>query len=136
MKISKLSLAAALALGGLLACSTLASAQDAPKEGKKGGRMGIEQRMERLSSNLNLTDAQKPKVKALLEETQKKSQELRNDTSVPAEEKRPKMRAIMEEEMKKMKEILTPEQWEKYQQMAPGRRGPGGDKKGENKKSE
>ena len=49
--MKKLSLIAALALGGLLACSTIAMAQDASankdgKKGGKGGRMSIEQQME------------------------------------------------------------------------------------------
>ena len=75
--MKKLSLIAALALGGLLACSTIAMAQDTntPKKGGKN-RMSVEQRMERLSTDLNLTDAQKPKVKAVLEETQTKMQEV------------------------------------------------------------
>jgi periplasmic protein CpxP/Spy len=131
--MKKLSLVAALALGGLVACSTVAFAQDAKdgKDAKKGGRMTVEQRMERLSTELSLTDDQKPKVKALLEETAKKMGELRD---LPQDERRPKFQALREEETKKMKEILKPEQFEKYQtinQRRPG--GPSGDKKAEKK---
>jgi periplasmic protein CpxP/Spy len=118
--MKKLSLIAALALGGLLACSTVATAQDAPK---KGNRMTVEQRMEKLSTDLNLTDAQKPKVKALLEDTQKKMRE------VPQDERREKMPAIWEEQNKKMKEILTPEQMEKYTKLQEAEKGKRGKKK-------
>lgn len=128
MKLMKLSLVAALALGGLLACSTIAMAQD-NGGGNGGGKKGrsVEQRLERMSTELNLTDEQKPKVKAVLEDTQKKMQE------IPREERRDKMPAMMEEQNKKLKEILTPEQYTKYQSMRQmGRKGgPGGEKKSE-----
>lgn len=134
MKMHKLSLVAALALGSLLAGTILVSAQEAAP-GKKGGRgmMSVEQRLERMTTQLSLTDEQKPKIKAVLEETTKKMQAL------APEERREKGRAIREEEMTKFKAILTPEQFEKYQkQMEQYRqRGPGGEKKeGEKKKAD
>ncbi len=113
---------AALALGGLLACAMPALAQDSGQS-KKGGRMNIEQQMERLTTELKLTDEQKPKVKAVLEERNKKMQE------IPREERREKAPPIMEEANKKLEKILTPEQFKKYQEMRPGR----GQKKAETK---
>jgi Spy/CpxP family protein refolding chaperone len=111
----RISSAAALALGALLACTTIASAQDAPKQGKKGkGAPTIEQQMDRLSTELKLTDDQKPKVKAVLEDSQKKRQELRG---VPQDERRGKMQALTEAQDKKMKEILKPDQFEKYKEL-------------------
>ena len=114
VEMKKLSLIAAMALGGLVAFSMLATAQEAGKEGKKGGKGGfsVEQRLERMSSQLNLTDAQKPKVKAVLEETAKKMKDASQD------ERREVMRKAREEETKKFKEILTPEQFTKYEQMS------------------
>ncbi|HVM46385.1 MAG TPA: hypothetical protein VMU04_00085 [Candidatus Acidoferrum sp.] len=114
--MKKLSLVAALALGGLLACTT-ARAQDtnaAPKKEGKGPRFSIEQRMDMYSNQLSLTDDQKPKVKAVLEETQKSMQGLRE---VPQDERREKMQSIRQDEAKKMKDILTPDQYEKYTKM-------------------
>ena len=133
--MKKLSLVAALALGGLMACSTLVTAQDAPKDAKKGGkgRMTIEQQMERMTDKLTLTDEQKPKVKAVLEETSKKMQELRSDSSLDQAARREKMQPIMEEQNKKMKAILTDDQFTKYKEM--NQRGKKGGKKAE-KKSE
>ncbi len=118
--MKKLSLVAALVLGGLLACCTLASAQDTnspdstPKKGGKRGMPTVEQRMERMSTELSLTDDQKPKVKAVLEDFGKQYAGLRD---VPQDERRAKMQSIREDEGKKLKEILTPDQWEKYQKM-------------------
>jgi len=134
MKINKFSLIAVLTLGSLVATSNLAMAQ----EKKGGGRRGpsVEQRMERMTEELKLTDEQKPKVKAVLEESQKKRQELFTDSSAPREERREKMRGIIEKEDKKLKEILTAEQFAKHEKMRDELRGggKGGKKKGEEKK--
>ncbi len=130
--MKKLSLIAAVALGTLVACG-LATAQEAGKDAAKKKGFSVEQRLERMSTQLNLTDEQKPKVKAVLEETSKKMQ------AVPQEERREKGRTIREEEMKKFKGILTEEQYKKYEEMSQsmrgGKKGQGGEKKNK-KKSE
>ena len=131
MRTNKLMLVATMALGVLLACGTAAMAQD-NKEGKGGkrGMMSAEERFKQLDEGLKLTDAQKPKVKAALEDTQTKMQEARN---APQDERRDKVRTIMADQDKKMKEILTPEQYTKYEAMPRGR---GGKKGGEKKEKE
>jgi periplasmic protein CpxP/Spy len=122
--MKKLSLIAALAIGGLIACSTLVTAQDAPKKGKGG--YSPEQQLERMTTTLSLTDEQKPKVKAVLEETSKKMKDLRSETDQTT--RREKMKPIMDEQNTKLKAILTPEQFTKYQEMRPTG-GKGGGKK-------
>ena len=132
--MSKLSLVAALALGGLVACSTLVMAQDAPKEGKKGGKRGfptVEQQMDKLTTELSLTDDQKPKVKAVLEGQQKQFQDLRNDSSLDRDARREKMQTIHKDTVAKMKPILTDDQFKKYEAMAQSE-----GKKGKKKKAE
>jgi len=134
MKLSKISVIAAMVLGGLVAGSTMvraADATDSSGKGKgKGNRMTVEQQMEKLTTELTLTDAQKPKVKVVLEDTSKKRQELRADTSTPQDEQRTKYRALMDDQEKKLKEILTPDQMEKYKKWAEENRGgKGGGKK-------
>ena len=142
IKNEKLSLVVALALGGLVACSIMANAQDAQGGkkggGKGGGRQTTEQRLEQMTTDLSLTDAQKPKVKAVLEETSKKMQEIRGTGDVPQDQMREKMQPIMEEQTKKMKEILTPEQQTKWQEQQRSRfsGGKGGGKGGGKKKTE
>jgi len=131
MKINKLSVLTGLALGGLVACSNLAMAQDQKPNGGRRGGPSVEQRMERMTEDLKLTDEQKPKVKALLEDSQKKRQELFSDSSVSREDRREKMRAIMDNEDKKLKEILTADQYAKHEKMREEMRagGKGGKKK-------
>lgn len=134
--MSKLSLIAAMALGGLVACSMLATAQEATNApARKGGKRGfsVEQQMERLNTQLNLTDEQKPKVKAVLEDQQKKMQEMRGDTNLTREERQEKMKTMRTDMEKKMKQVLTPDQFEKWQKSRDQfrKKGPGGDKKAE-----
>ena len=129
--MSKLSLIAALALGGLMVCSTLATAQDNNQStAKKGGKKGfsVEQQMDRLTTELTLTDEQKPKVKAVLEDQQKKMQDLRNESD--QDTRRTKMQDLRKETEKKMKGILNEEQFKKYQEMNQrrGKQGQGGGK--------
>lgn len=117
MKIQKCSLIAALALGSLLAGSGISHAQstNAPARGARRG--SIQQRVDRMNSELNLTADEKTKVTALFEADAKKRQELRADTSMDREQKRTKGRELMAEQEKKLKEILTPEQFEKWQKL-------------------
>jgi protein CpxP len=130
MKINKLSAITALALGGLVACSTMAVAQDQKPGGGKRGP-SVEARMEQMTEQLKLTDEQKPKVKAVLEDSQKQRGELRGDSNLSREDRQEKMRGIMDKESKKLKEILTADQYSKYEKMREQMR-PGG-KRGEKK---
>jgi Spy/CpxP family protein refolding chaperone len=127
--MNKVSLIAAMALGGLVAFSTLATAQDSTPtpDTKKKGRFTVEQQMERMTTQLSLTDEQKPKVEAVLKESAKKRQEIFSDSSIDRSQMREKMQPIMEEQNKKMKAILTDDQYKKYQEM--NQRGKKGGKK-------
>ena len=113
---------AMLVLGGLLTCGSVAFAQDAAPQAKKGRGPSLEQ----LTTELKLTDEQKPKVEAALKDMMDKQRELRNETDQEA--RRTKQTALREELTKKMKEILTPEQFEKYQAMRPAGGKKGGKK--------
>ena len=129
MKINKLSFIAALVVAVLALCSGPANAQDAEKgKGKRGP--SVEQQMTRLTEALSLTEEQKPKVKAVLEESQKKRQEIFADSSLSREDRMEKLRPIQQDQDKKFKEILTADQYDKYEKMrAELRNRQGGEKK-------
>ena len=129
--MSKLSLIAALALGGLMACSTLATAADTPPA-KKGGknRPTVEQQMKRMTDTLSLTSDQQPKVLPLLKATSTAMQDMRKD-NLDQQARREQMQKIMDTQNKAMHEILTPEQYTKYLQM--NRRGKKGSKNADDK---
>ncbi len=111
MRINNGSLIAALALGGLVACSSLAIAQEGKAPKGKRGMPSVQERVDRMSKELNLTDEQKPKVEAVIKETDKKMMDL------APEDRRTKGREIRTEQDKKFKEILTHDQYTKWEKM-------------------
>jgi Spy/CpxP family protein refolding chaperone len=130
VKLHRISLIAAIALGGLVALCNTATAQD--KGGGKRG-MSVEERMTRLTEELKLTDEQKPKVKAVIEDENKQMQELRGDTSLSREDRRSKITSMREATNKKLKEILKPDQWDKYEKMQAEMKQKAAEKKGADK---
>jgi Spy/CpxP family protein refolding chaperone len=86
-------------------------------------RPPLRDRSEILAKQLNLSDEQKPKVKAIMDEETKKFAELTSTgKNLTLQERRAKAKEIREATNAKMKEVLTPEQYEKY--MKPGLRVP------------
>jgi len=141
MKLTRTSIAL-IAIAGLLASSPSVRAQtNAPSStstnstlapGRRGGGlMSVESQLNRLSEQLKLTDEQKPKVKAVLEEQNKHLQAARDLTP---DERRAKLPSIREETDKKMQAILTPDQYKQFEQMRGrgGRRPPSGGNEGGN----
>ncbi len=140
MRIEKISLVAALAVGTLLACAGTSSAQDATKEVKKGRAGFAQAQVSRMDTVLNLSADQKTKLTALYEDEAVKMRELRSETNSTPEVRREKVRSMREQNDKKLKEILTPEQWDKWQksrqEMRPRRgEGNGAGKKAPEKQS-
>jgi protein CpxP len=119
-EMKRISLIAAMVLGGLVAFSTLANAQDDTTAKKKRGGGTPEQQLERMTTALTLTADQKPKVKTVLEDQGKKMTALRDETDQDA--RRTKMQDLRKETTAKMKKILTPEQFTKYEAMNTGGR--------------
>ncbi len=127
MKSTKTLFLTALAVGSLLALGTVANAGDttnnpppappagAPPPGGPGvrGQGGFD----RIIEQLNLTDDQKPKVKAILEDQRKKMGELRQDTSLSREDQMAKMKTIREDTTAQLKTVLTADQFKKWQDM-------------------
>jgi protein CpxP len=84
-----------------------------------GGRpvMDVGQRVENLSKQLNLTDDQKPKVRAIYEDAANQRQALRQDTSLSRQDRMEKMRAINQSTRKQIENILTAEQKKKWNEI-------------------
>jgi Spy/CpxP family protein refolding chaperone len=138
MRISKLSLAIIAAAGLLSLAPSMQAQTNAPgtrPPGRRGG-MNPEARLTSLETALGstnkLTEAQKPKVKAVFEEQTKKMQELMGQRdSLSQEDLRTKRTALTEEANKKMKEILNADQYKVWEEQAQrGRGGRGGRRPG------
>jgi hypothetical protein len=77
----------------------------------------IAERMQNLSRQLNLTDAQKEKIKPLLLDSAKQVDALRNDTSLTREQRFAKFKQIHESTLAQIRPVLTDEQQKKLDTM-------------------
>lgn len=124
MKTSKLTLVAAIALGGLMVCGPITQAQDKPATPPSapgdattpppGGRRGNNM-MQTMFDRLNLTPDQQAKVKPVIADQQQKMRALREDKALSQQERRDKIKEIIDATDAKLKEILTPDQYTKLQ---------------------
>jgi periplasmic protein CpxP/Spy len=139
MKASKMTLMAALAVGSLLALTPALRADDGtntppagppaggPPPGERGpGMRGPGPNFDMLAQRLNLTDDQKPKVKAILDDQRQQMRDLWQNQDLSREDRMAKMRTIREDTDAKLKAVLTDEQFKKFQEMRPMRGGPHG----------
>ena len=133
MKLNKTLAFAALIAGSLLAGGALAQAQDAttastnaPTGGPAGGgpRPRGMMNVDNLARRLDLTDDEKTNVAAALNDFQQKLRELRQDTSVSAEDKRAQSKQLREDLNAKMKDILTSDQDAQWLKISTPRRRP------------
>lgn len=71
-----------------------------------------------LAKQLSLSDEQKDKVKAIMDDYRQQQMALRTDKSLSPADRRTKAKEIRESLAGKFKEVLTPEQFEKWQKIA------------------
>ncbi len=116
----------------LLTGATALFAQQAPPQGggqwQRGQMPTVEQRLERMTQTLNLTDDQQQKIKPILENEQTQMQGLRSDSSLSQDDRMTKMKAIRENTASQINPILNADQQKQYAEMMShmGRgRGPG-----------
>jgi Spy/CpxP family protein refolding chaperone len=109
--------------------------QDGMRRGPGGeGRRGMpspEERLRRMTAELNLTADQQAKIKTIMETEKSKMDALRDDTSVEGEEKREKAMQIRKDSQTGIRAVLTAEQqakWDKQMEEMRNRRG--GDRPG------
>jgi Spy/CpxP family protein refolding chaperone len=131
MKMTKTLALMALVAGGLLAGTNL-QAQDNPggQSAAPHGSPGMRGRpnLDRLAKELSLTDDQKTKLQAALDDEMTKMRELHKDTSLSKEDKRAKAKELREATQTQIKGILTPDQLEKWHKLMK-QHGPHGKKK-------
>jgi Spy/CpxP family protein refolding chaperone len=124
MKTNKLGLLTAITLGGLLALTLPAMAQEKKEEKKDEkkapaatGKASPQDRLKQIAEDLKLTDEQKEKVRPIFQEQFEKMRVIFTDANVPAEEKRTKIQELRTTYNGKIKALLTPEQAEKWDKM-------------------
>ncbi len=97
----------AVLMGGCLA----ALAQE------KASNREAEHRLQKLTTELNLTSEQQEKLKPILERQSEAWTKLSEDKSLTQEQKHAKMKEIQEKYAPEINEVLTPEQREKWHAM-------------------
>jgi Spy/CpxP family protein refolding chaperone len=113
-------LAAALLLAGSVA---LAQDSDPAAPAQPGARYDqrrrdqAEDRLRRMSKELNLTEDQKEKLKPILEDEVQQMKTAQADTSLTSQQRRKKMRGIHKTFEPQVQAVLTPEQRDKLKSM-------------------
>ena len=118
----------------MLTGGTVAFAQMGQEQGGQWGRgqgqpPTAEQRLQRMTQQLNLTEAQQQQIKPILENESQQMQALRGDTSLSQDDRRAKMMQIRQTSASQIKPILNADQQKQFDEMMSrqGRgRGPGG----------
>ena len=88
-----------------------------------GGQYGhgqmptADQRLQRMTQALNLTDDQQQKIKPILENESTQMQSLRSDSSLSQEDRMAKMKQIHESTASQINPILNADQQKKYAEM-------------------
>ena len=98
-----------VALMAVLAVTTV-SAQDNGQQNER--KRGPEGRVEMMAKELNLTEAQKTQITALMDQSKKQLEALEQQK-----------KEILEAQRTQMEQILTPEQLAKFKEMKPRHRG-------------
>lgn len=104
---------------GIDTSSATQQPQDKPVMKRGGGQRlgGLERRLQRLSSRLNLSEDQKKQIRPILDEEVGQLKNLRNDTKLSREEKRTKFKEIANATFDKIQQLLTPEQQKKHDEL-------------------
>lgn len=90
-------------IAGGLAMNMYRSRQWSPRAGGRGG-------FEQMLDKLNLTSDQRTEVNGIFEDARKLLTELRRESE-------PKFREVRKNTDERLQAVLTPEQWEEFQQM-------------------
>jgi Spy/CpxP family protein refolding chaperone len=126
MKTTSMALVTILAVGGLLTASIVLQAQNTtnaplskPQAKTPPGGSGTRGQydFERIARQLNLTDEQKPKVTAVLDNHMQQLLDLRDRNGLSREERRAKIETIRQNTATKLQDILTPDQFVKWKKM-------------------
>jgi Spy/CpxP family protein refolding chaperone len=123
-----------LAVAVLWLGTAIAQAPDAPPGNGPGPRQSPAERMERLTTLLDLTDSQKPQVQAIFQEEFAKMKALHDQAQAsgqkPSFEQMKAAREQMHQDMiAKLTPVLTPAQLKKYEALNE-EHGPGGPRRG------
>ena len=88
-----------------------------PATAQTSGQDEVKERLQQIADALNLSDDQKAKIKPILQGEVQELRGVRDDASLPPEQKEAKAKQIHAASKAKIGEILTPEQKDKWAAM-------------------
>jgi Spy/CpxP family protein refolding chaperone len=113
--------------GGSNAPAAASSATPAPGTPRAGGRFTPEERLQRLTEALNLTQEQQDKIKAIMEKSAPQFRELiSKGRDNLTDEDKTKIRELLKTQTEEINAVLTQEQKDKFKEMMERRRNGGG----------
>jgi Spy/CpxP family protein refolding chaperone len=134
MRARKMALIAALAVGSIMALSPAIHADDATNTPPAGGpppgspsgpgMRGRGSNFDMVAQRLNLTDDQKPEVKAILDDQRQQTRDLWQNQDLSREDRMAQMKTIHEATDAKLKTVLTADQFTQWQQLRARMGGP------------
>jgi Spy/CpxP family protein refolding chaperone len=86
-------------------------------QGKPHGMPSVDEHLQHLTKALNLSDDQQTKVKSILQDEHKQMASLKQDTSLPQEDRHARFQQIHGATAQKIREVLNDEQKAKFDQM-------------------
>jgi Spy/CpxP family protein refolding chaperone len=121
MKTNRLLLHTTAALTLLVAAVAVQAQTPAEQGGQqqwgRGQMPTTEQRLQRMTKQLNLTEEQQQKIKPILDNESTQMQALRSDSSLSQEDRMAKMKQIRQASSEQITPILTADQQQKYTEM-------------------
>lgn len=117
----------------IVSCGSALYAQmpPGPNGGHRPGKpMTTDERLQRLTQALNLTDDQQQKIRPILDNETQQLNALHQNTTLTGPEKRDKMLTLRDSTTEQIKPILTPDQQTKYAQMMARHAPPAGEGQG------
>jgi Spy/CpxP family protein refolding chaperone len=103
-----------------MGCGSVLNAQmpPGPNGGHRPGKqMTTDERLQRLTQALSLTDEQQQKIRPILESETQQLDALHQNTALTGPDRRDKILAIRDTTTSQIKPILNPDQQTKYEQM-------------------
>jgi Spy/CpxP family protein refolding chaperone len=80
-------------------------------------RAKVQQRLDNISTELNLTDAQKQQIKPILQSEVQQLKSVRDNTSLSADQRQSKAKDIHQSSKSQIEGVLTPDQQKKLESM-------------------
>ena len=108
-------------MDGLLTADQKTKQTQLKAEHKAKREAGYAKRMDKMKTNLNLTDEQVTKLKAQRTATQAKAEKIKNNESLSREQKKEQMMTLKAEAKEQHNKIFTPEQLKKKEEMKKNR---------------